>query len=304
MRRAVVWWAAAGGVAAAATAWMLQGGSVRYGTVAHVTEAADSSPDRAFRLDRVTITTSTGRTLACILRLPLPPPAPSSRIGVLLLGGIGTGRRAAVLVAPEFDGLVLSCDYPWRDPTRLSTVRFLLTLPAIRRDILATPAALRVAADYLLSRREMDPSRLAAVGASLGVPAVTAWASRDRRAAVVALVMGGADLGSVLEANLGGQVRSPALRRSVAAVLGWLLRPIDPGRTVGLVAPRPVLIVGALGDERIPRRSTALLYAAAGEPRTLRWVGGRHMLPSDTALLRSITDSTLAWVTGHLPVRR
>jgi fermentation-respiration switch protein FrsA (DUF1100 family) len=116
--------------------------------------------------------------------------------------------------------------------------------------------------------------------------------------------MGGADLRSILEANLGGQVRWRALRRPVASALAWLLRPLDPGRTVGLVAPRPVLVIGALEDERIPRRSAESLFAAAGEPRALQWVAGRHMLPRDTALLRSITDSTLAWVTRHLPSRR
>lgn len=304
MRRRMALTGAAAGLVAAAGIWALQGGPVRYGAVARVDVAGDSSPDAAYRLERVAILTSTGRRIGCTLRLPVPPPAPHSGIGVVLSGGIETGRRAALLVAREFDGLVLSCDYPWRDPTRLSALRFLLTLPAIRRDVLATPDALRVAADYLLSRAEVDTARLAAVGASLGVPPVSAWAGRDRRAAAVAMVMGGADLEAVFEANLGGQVRWRTLRRPVASVLAWLLRPLDPGRTVGQVAPRPVLIIGALGDERIPRRSTELLFAAAREPRELQWVGGRHMLPRDTALLRSITDSTLAWVTRHLPSRQ
>ena len=304
MRRRIALTGAAVALLAAAGTWTLQGGPVRFGAIARVAVAADSSPDPAYRLERIAITTTTGRTIGCSLRLPVPPPARHSRIGVVLLGGIETGRRAALLVAPSFDGLVLSCDYPWRDPTRLSALRFLLALPAIRREVLATPDALRVAADYLLSRAEVDTSRLAAAGASLGVPPVSAWAARDRRVAAVALVMGGADLGAILEANLGGQVQWRALRRPVAALLAWLLRPLEPGRTVGQVAPRPVLIIGAAADERIPRRSTELLFTAAGEPRDVLWVGGRHMLPGDTALLRSITDSTLAWVSRHLPSLR
>ena len=225
-------------------------------------------------------------------------------MGVVLLGGIGTGRRAATLVAPDFGGLVLSCDYPWRDPTTVSTLRFIATLPAIRRDVLRTPEALRIAASYLLSLPEMDTFRLAAVGASLGVPPVSAWASRDRRVAVVALVMGGAGLQAVFEANLGAEVRWPVLRRPVAWLLARLLRPLDPARTVGLIAPRPVLIIGAPHDERVPRRSTELLYAAAREPKGLQWIGGRHMLPADTVLLKHVTDSTFAWVTRHLASRR
>ncbi len=272
--------------------------------LARASVTPDSSPNPAYRLDKVTLTGTDGTQIACALRVPVPPSAPHSRIGVVLSGGIETGRRAALLVAPSFDGVVLSCDYPWRDPTRLSTVGFLVTLPAIRREVLATPAALRVEAQYLWTRPEVDTTRIAAVGASLGVPSVSAWAAWDRRASAVALVMGGADLGAILEANLGGEVRWRALRRPVAAILAWLLRPLEPGNTVGRVAPRPVLIIGAAADERIPRRSTELLFAAAREPKELQWVGGPHLLPRDTALLRSITDSTLAWVQRHLPRKR
>jgi hypothetical protein len=305
MRRGVALTAGVSGIAlAAGLLWWEQGPPAGPLVIARVAVEADTSPTSAYRLDRVAITTTNGAQVTCALRLPVPPPASHSRIGVVLLGGIGTGRRAALLVAPSFDGLVLSCDYPWRDPTRLSALRFLLTLPAIRREVLATPNALRVAADYLQSRPEVDTSGLAAVGASLGVSPVAAWAAGDGRAAAVALVMGGADLTEILEANMGSEVRWKVLRRPLAAILGWLLRPIEPGRTVGQLAPRPVLIIGALGDDRIPRRSTELLFAAAREPKALQWVGGRHMLPRDTGLLRSITDSTLAWVTRHLPSRR
>ncbi|HVO36335.1 MAG TPA: alpha/beta hydrolase [Gemmatimonadales bacterium] len=305
MRRGVAVAAAAGALMlAAGSVWWEQGAPERRFVVARVSVATDSSPTPTYRLDKVTIAATDGAVMTCALRRPARPAAPHSCIGAVLSGGIETGRRAALLVAPSFDGLVLSCDYPWRDPTRLSKLRFLLTLPAVRREVLATPAALQAAANYLLSRAEVDPTRLAAVGASLGVPAVSAWAARDPRVAAVALVMGGADLEAILEANLGGQVRWRALRWPVAAVLARLLRPLEPGRTVGRVAPRPLLIIGAAGDERIPRRSTELLFTAAGGPKDLLWVGGRHMLPRDTVLLRSITDSTLAWVRRHLPSQR
>ena len=298
MRRVVL--ATAVGALAVVTGWWLwTGRPARYGELAQAAVTDDSSPDPSYHLQRVMLTTTTGRQVSCALRMPTREAANPS-LGVLVLGGIGTGRRAATLVAPDFAGLVLSCDYPWRDPSALSLLRFLIALPAIRRDVLGTPEALRIGASYLLSRPDVDRTRLAAVGASLGVPSVSAWASRDHRVAAVALVMGGADLAELFAANLGGQVHAPVLRRPVAALLAWLLRPLEPARTVGLIAPRPVLIVGALGDERIPRRSTALLYAAAREPKGIQWFAGRHMLPRDTTLLKAITDSTFAWVSQHL----
>jgi fermentation-respiration switch protein FrsA (DUF1100 family) len=295
---------AAGCLAVAVGAWLLQGRPVGSGELWRAAVATDSSPHQAYRLERIDLTATTGRRVSCALRRPAKAAARRSLLGVVLLGGIGTGRRAATLVAPNFGGLVLSCDYPWQDPTTFSRLRFVATLPAIRRDVLNTPEALRIAASYLLSLPEMDTSRLAAVGASLGVPPVSAWASEDRRVAAVALVMGGADLQEVFEANLGAQVEWPALRRPVASLFAHLLQPLEPARTVGLIAPRPVLIIGAPHDERIPRHSTELLYAAAREPKGLQWIGGRHMLPRDTALLKEVTDSTFTWVSRHLRSRR
>ncbi len=294
---------AAASACAAALAWAAQGRPRPFGELAAAAERPEVSPDSAYRLTSVALTTTTGRALACVLRTPAAAPAPRSLLGVLLQGGIGTGRRAATLVADDFAGLVLACDYPWRDPSGLSAVGFLARLPGIRREVLATPDALGVAATYLLSRPEMDPHRLAGVGASLGVPGVSAWASRDARVAAVALVMGGADLGAILDANLRTRFGWRVVRAPLAAALALLLRPLEPARTVSGIAPRPLLIVAARGDERVPVQATEALIAAAREPKRVLWLGGRHLLPSDTLLLRQITDSTFAWVSGHLGAR-
>ncbi len=295
--------AALAAAGAAAVAWAAQGCPRPFGELAGAAERPETSPAASYRLTSVTLATTAGRTLACVLRAPAAAAAPHTQLGVLLQGGIGTGRRAVTLVAGDFTGLVLACDYPWRDPSTLSAAGFLIRLPAIRRDMVGTPDALRVAAAYLAARPEVDPRRVAAVGASLGVPGVSAWAARDRRVAAVALVMGGADLGAILEANLRTRIRWAPLRAGVAWTLAWLLRPLEPARTVGGIAPRPLLIVAARDDERIPPRATAALIAAAREPKQVLWVGGRHMLPGDTTLLGLITDSTFAWVSRHLQTR-
>jgi hypothetical protein len=295
--------AAVAAVGVAGLVWAVQGRGVRYGELAGVEAQEVPAPVASYRLTAVGLTTTTGRRLQCLLREPAAPAAPHSRMGVVLLGGIGTGRRAVTLVAGDFPGCVLACDYPWGDPSEVPAARFLARLPALRGEVVGTPGALRVAASYLLSRSEIDAARVAAVGVSLGVPAVSAWAGGDPRVRAVALVMGGADLRLILDANLRERFPATALRAPVAALLAALLRPLEPGRTVGGIAPRPLLVVGAPGDTRIPRRSTEALFAAAREPKRLLWLGRRHVAPRDTALLREITDSTFAWVSGHLAAR-
>lgn len=288
-------------VLAAGFAWLWPGRPRPFGALASAAIVPDTAALAGFRLERVTLGTTEGRRLACVLRSPLRPVAARSLVGVVLLGGIGTGRRAALLVGRDFAGLVLSCDYAWRDPTTAPAWRALVALPRLRREVLETPEALAVAASFLLGREEMDGTRLAAVGASLGVPFVSAWAARDHRVAAAALVMGGAGLGDLFAANLGGQVRIAALRRPVGVLLAWLLGPLEPARTVPGIAPRPLLVIGAADDQRVPRTATRRLFLAAGQPKTILWFGGRHMQPADTALLGAVTDSTLGWITRHLP---
>jgi hypothetical protein len=276
-------------------AWLATGCPVNYGALAGAAEAPDSSPSSRYTATRVTITTTTGRRLTCLLR------APSSRaLTLILAGGQVTGRRAVLKVDSTVAALALACDYPWRELADRRGLAFLLALPKLRAEIVATPQVLGIAATYLLARPEADSARFAAVGASLGVPPVAAWAGTDPRPRAVALLYGGGELWRLFEANLGGDVRSPRLRSIVARVLGFLLRPIEPTRTVGGVAPRPLLVVGAEADRRIPRRGIEALFAAAGEPKRLVWFGGQHMDVDDAAILRVLADTTLTWLDGAL----
>ena len=301
MRRTgrVVIGSAAALAAAALAAWLI-GRTPRYGALVAAAERELPSPDPRYRLRSVLIRGEGGGTVACLLRRPAGGNG-ERLLSVLLLGGIGTGRRAATVVEGRHRALILSCDYPWSDPSDLPLPRLAWRVPDLRRAILATPAALALAATYLLRQPDADPSRLAAIGASLGVPFVAAWAAGDARVGAVALAYGGGELRVLFEAALRTRIRAGWLRRALAGGAGLLLAPLEPTRTVGRIAPRPVLLVGSLEDERIPRASVLGLAAAAREPKTILWLEGRHMLPSESALVREIGDSTVAWLTRALP---
>ena len=287
------------GFGAALAAWAVAGRPARYGRLASATERAEPSPDPRYRLTAVRLGASEGGTVDCLLRRPVGGDAPF--LTVVLAGGIGTGRRAATLVDGRHAALLISCDYPWSDPSDLPLPRLAWRLPAVRGGILGTPQALALAASYLLAQPGADPRRLAAVGASLGVPFVAAWAASDRRVAAVALAYGGGGLGTLFEAALRGRIGNLGIRRLAAGAIARLLAPLEPLRTVGRIAPRPVLLIGSREDERIPRAAVDALAAAARDPKTVIWFGGRHMLPRDSVLMREIGDSTVAWLERTLP---
>ncbi|MDO8665294.1 MAG: alpha/beta hydrolase [Gemmatimonadales bacterium] len=287
----------------AVAGWLATGWPLDHGSLSHArAEVADSS-GAGVVVEHVTLTTGRGLGLDCMLRRPAPGAAGRRFPAALVSGGIETGRRAALLVNPAYGGIVLSCDYSWRDPSRLSLPALLLRLPAVRARIIATPQALAVAAHYLANRPDVDPARLGAIGASLGVPGVVAWASGDPRPRAVALLFGGGNMRLVWDSRLEEEITWIPLRRVTAAALAFLLRPLEPTRWVGLIAPRPLLLVNGADDEWIPRRSVEALYQAAGEPKRVVWVGGRHLRPDDAALLSALNDSTTRWLETVMPER-
>jgi len=282
--------------ATVAVLWLASGRAVAYGPLAAAERWRVDSAQAGTVLERVRLTSAAGRRVTCLLRRPAVAVTTRAEAAVLLFGGIGTGGRAATLVDPSHRVVVLACDYPWDDPSRLPWWRIAWRMPAIRADVLATPQALAVAASFLVGLPDVDPRRVAGIGASLGVPFVASWAAEDQRVGAVALVYGGGDLRALFEANLRRKVAARWLRRALAAVGATLLADLDPARSAPRIAPRPLLLVGSREDERVPRTSVDALVAAARPPVTTVWLDGGHMVPRDTALLRAISDTTVAWL--------
>jgi fermentation-respiration switch protein FrsA (DUF1100 family) len=89
--------------------------------------------------------------------------------------------------------------------------------------------------------------------------------------------------------------------RPTAALFAALLRPLEPERTVGAIAPRPVLVVASGDDSWVPRESVERLFAAAREPKRMAWFGGAHLRTGDAELMAALNDTLRVWLEGALP---
>jgi dipeptidyl aminopeptidase/acylaminoacyl peptidase len=147
-----------------------------------------------------------------------------------------------------------------------------------RRDVSA-------ALDFVASRPEIDPRRVAVLGFSIGASAVVLEAARDTRARAVILSPVWTSLHDEMGARAG---RLGPL--SVAVTLAVLrhegidvdaVRPIDH---VHEIAPRPVFIITGTGDVDTPVSMVRSVFDAAGEPKTF-WVvpGAKHGKYLETA---------------------
>jgi dienelactone hydrolase len=231
--------------------------------------------------------------------------AASDRVPVLMvLGGHRTGRDAVDLFDTVKDLAIVALDYPYRGPERVRGARQIArALPQARAAFLDTPSAVALAIDWLADQPWADAQRIVVAGVSLGVPFAATAAALDPRIRGVILVHGAADNRLWLQAQVARRVENRWLHAPLGTLLHWLAYgpSFDTAARVATLAPRPVLIVGAREDERTPAGQTELLFAAAGEPRRLRWTDGAHVetdRPEVVDQIMAIAAGELAFVLG------
>ncbi len=213
----------------------------------------------------------------------------------ILIGGWETGRAAADVPPETADLVLVSLDYPYDGPSRPTWWQWITHFGQMRQAVLDTPPALLLAAQYLYGRDDVDPDRVTVIGVSLGVPFATATAATDRRLAGAALLHGGADLRG-MAAYAWADDRPAWLVWLQATGVAWAAAPLEPGRYVGAIAPRPVLLIEATGDELVPRRSALALYRAAREPKRLVWLASGHVQRSNEEVVDELMRVTLEWM--------
>lgn len=214
---------------------------------------------------------------------------------VLMIGGFSTGRRAADLPSTTENLVIASIDYPYEGPRELVGRQWLRHLGDVRRGLLRTPSALLLAAQYLYTREDVDPSRVSIVGVSLGVPFAVVAAATDRRLSGAAYLHGGGDIRRLYEYAYGG--RTPGWLSPVLAwTVDWLTAPLEPTKYAGQVAPRPTLQVNATADDFIPRACVTALYDATRQPKRLLWIDGGHVDASEAEIVDDLMRLTLDWM--------
>jgi len=76
----------------------------------------------------------------------------------------------------------------------------------------------------------------------------------------------------------------------LGTILYWLAYgpALNTAERIARISPRPVLIIGARNDERTPAGQTELLFAAAKEPKLLRWTDGQHIQPNRNEVVQEL----------------
>lgn len=243
----------------------------------------------------VTVEGTSGLTITLAIRRPADPAADVQRPLFLVLGGHERGKGAAALIGDTRGAIFASLEYPFDGDHRAKGLAVLAQVPAIRRALFDTPPAVQLALDYLLARPDVDPARVELVGASFGTPFATIAAARDTRITRLWLAHGGGDTWALIDRGLEKEIGNRYLRWPVTHLANTLANGpnFTPEHWIAQVAPRPVVMLNATDDEKIPRRSVDILYAAAGDPKELVWLPGLHMQGNRPDVLRQLIDAVM-----------
>ncbi len=243
-----------------------------------------------YALQRVRLRSSTGIEVTGRL---LRPPSPTRAPAILLNDGRELNSRAIEYLPTEFgDVVVLSIDYPEAIPYTIGVKDLVVNGGRIRKAARLIPASFSLAGEWLSSRDDVDAARVGLVATSFAVPFATIAAAMDARFRDVGLIYGAGDFTAVMAANI--QLRPRWLRRPTAWLATRSFREFEPERHVGLIAPRPLLMINGIDDPQMPRRAVESLYDAARDPKTLIWLRTGHLRPTDSALIRALVDTALA----------
>jgi fermentation-respiration switch protein FrsA (DUF1100 family) len=214
--------------------------------------------------------------IPALLLLPEHAPAP----GAVLLHGYSSRKEHMadnVGVALLGQGIAsLAIDLPLHgsraDPLQAQSSRNPLEIARHWRQALADAS---LGLRYLGARGEIDRDRLAMIGYSLGSFLSVSVAADDPRVRAVVLAAGG---------DLPTGTPLAMLARAVA----------DPLRAVRRLAGRPLLMVNGRRDQTVRPEQAERLFAAAAEPKTLRWWDAGHYLPS------AATTDAARWLAEQL----
>lgn len=259
----------------------------------------EPAPELGPRLERWRIAVTHGDTLRALFRAA----SPSARAkgtgrpwAVVMLGGIGTGDRAALLLPDSLAVDALALEWPMRSPRGLPWQGFLRRVPAMRHALLHAPAALAHGAEAL--RREREPVRVAVLGASLGTPVAVA-ALRLTEADALVLVDGMADLEALFESETRRVLPHPwldaALAPPAAALAARLADALEPRHHAEAAERLPVLLVDAAAEERYPPSSVRALHAMLPHAER-RTHPGAHLRPEDGEQVRAIIQEVDGWL--------
>ena len=242
----------------------------------------------------------------------LVTPQTAGRHAAILFGHWGGGDRTEFL--PEAlryarDGMVsLLPSYPWsRSGASRTRLRYSSDPEHDFAIYVQAVVELRRGLDLLAARTDVDLSRLGYVGHSYGAQWGAILSAVDRRPRTFVLIAGVPDLAALyLESNDPEYAELRAREPERVARLLDVMAPLAGVRHVGRAAPASLFFQAARYEQNFQKAATERYFAAASEPKRMRWYPTSHDVNDPQALADRATwlrRELLRDAVGHPKVR-
>lgn len=237
--------------------------------------------------------------------LKIPIQASQKKLPALLIfGGFETGGGVLEILHPHEPLILATVDYPYDGDRRFRFPNSLMDGLKLRRSIPNMQKAIKALVDHLKSRKDVDPNRIAIVGASFGAPYSIRAAALNSDLNALILVHGFADIKGTIEYRLtniwAGQLgffSSWASWMASHLIVGFLDPPIPEDDARQLRSTQLAIMIEASEDTLIPTSSRELLWKSLSEShakvKRIR-MPGDHLRPGSDALIEKIMNLSIA----------
>jgi len=252
-------------------------------------KTGEANTVRSCRLERFSYLSTNKQRVPALLFLPPNASAAHPAACLILLHGLGGSKEqmaglAFFAASAGYASLVVDL-YGHGERQIIAVQHHTESQSAVLAlTVRQTAVDVRRGLDYLATRREIDSGRVGLVGISLGAIIGTVSTGVDGRIKAVALISGGGDWGLILRtlsarnAPVGGRTMNGLKGLNWAKVSADLAAE-DPLTFAPYIAPRPLLLLHGRKDDIIVPQAASELYAAAKEPREIRWYAAYGHVP-------------------------
>jgi len=222
---------------------------------------------------------------------------------ILFLHGYG-GEKEDMLdlaaIAADARYAVIAIDVQYHGERRRAGAElYSANMTRTRDGFIQTVIDARRALDYLETRGDIDNSRLALVGGSMGALIGAILGGVEPRLRACVLVVGGGNMTLMVQRSQ--HLALPEIRDYLEAnnisygTVQEAMDPVDPINFIDAISPRPLMMHNGKFDDIVPAESGQLLYERAKEPKEIYWYDSGHDVPLDIVVAR-----TLDWLEYHL----
>ncbi len=196
------------------------------------------------------------------------PPDPRNRAAIIFLHGLASNRdhlldEAALLASHGYGALLFDLRNHGASQGNITTLGY------------AEIEDARGAVNYVLTRSEVDPRRIALMGHSMGAGTAIRAAARIPQARAVIAASAYTSIEDNIADGVEGLTGLPAFPFAPLVIwfgereTGLAIRQVRPIDDIAQISPRAILLIHGQHDTLIPVRNAQQLYRAAREPKQL-----------------------------------